>query len=195
MSVLGMVEFAAIARGIQASDAMVKAAPVEVLASHPIDPGKYMTLVTGDVASVEASVAAGVAQAGADRIVQWFVLANLHAQVIPALRGAAPERDRDAVGVIETTTVTAIVQAADAACKASAVDLVKLRLAFHLGGKGYAIVVGDVADVEAAVDAGAAVAGTALVETTVIANPYREIYERLVADDLVSERRTCGNRP
>jgi len=29
----------------------------------------------------------------------------------------------------------------------------------------------------------------------VIANPYREIYERLVADDLVSERRTCGNRP
>jgi microcompartment protein CcmL/EutN len=190
-----MVEFATIARGIHASDAMVKAAAVEVIATHPIDPGKYMTLVTGDVASVEAAVAAGVALAGPERVLQSFVLANLHDQVIPALRGQAPHRDRDAVGVVETRTVAAIVQAADAACKASAVDLLKLRLAFHLGGKGYAIVVGDVADVEAAVEAAAAAAGTALVETIVIPNPYREIYERLLADDYASERQTCGNKP
>ena len=89
MSVLGMIEFSSIAVGIHASDAMVKAAPVEVLESHTIDPGKYITMVTGEVAAVEAAVSAGVSDAGADRVVESFVLANLHAQVLPALRGLA----------------------------------------------------------------------------------------------------------
>ena len=190
-----MVEFTTIARGIYASDAMVKAAPVEVIAAHPIDPGKYMTLVAGDVASVEAAVKAGVGSAGPERVVQSFLLANLDDQVLPALRGQAPPPAPDAVGVVETRTVAGIIEAADAGCKASAVRLLKLRLAFHLGGKGYAVFVGDVADIEAAVEAAAAAAGTALVETIVIANPYDEIYQRLLDDDYASERRLCGNKP
>ncbi len=45
MSVLGMVEYTTIAAGIRASDAMVKAAPVDLIESRPITPGKYMSLV------------------------------------------------------------------------------------------------------------------------------------------------------
>ncbi len=183
MSVLGMVEFTAIARGIQASDAMVKAAPVELLESHPIDPGKYLAVITGDVASVEASVQAGVLSAGADGVIYSFVLANLHEQILPALRGQAPVPARAAVGVIETASAASIVEAADAACKAAPVRLVKLHLALRIGGKGYVTFVGEVADVEAGVDAGARAAGDKLLEQVVIPNPYEEIFEHLVSDD------------
>lgn len=178
-----MIEFTAIAVGIRASDAMVKAAAVDVIESHPIDPGKYVSLVTGDVASVEASVAAGIINAGPDSVVESFVLANLHAQVLPALRGDAPIPTRDAVGVIETSSSAAVIEAADAACKASAVRLLKLRIALHIGGKGYTTFVGDVADVEAAVDAAARAAGAKLIERVVIPNPYADIYEHLVKSD------------
>ena len=87
----------------------------------------------------------------------------------------------DSVGVLETSSVAALVEAADAACKASPVMLLKLRLALHIGGKGYTVFVGDVADVEAAVAAGAAAAGNALLDKVTIPNPYPEIYEHLAA--------------
>ncbi|MCC6698649.1 MAG: BMC domain-containing protein [Candidatus Hydrogenedentes bacterium] len=179
MSVLGMVEFASIAVGIRASDAMVKAAPVDLIESRPITPGKYMSLVTGEVAAVQASVHAGVTAAGADAVVESFVLANLHEQVLPAILGKAPAPELDAVGVLETRSAAKIVEAADAACKAAPVRLITLHLANHIGGKGYTTFAGHVADVEAAVDAGAIIAGADLVDRVVIPNPYPEIYEYL----------------
>lgn len=183
MSVLGMVEYSSIINGLRGSDAMVKAAPIELLESHPIDPGKYLAVVTGDVASVEASVQAGIDAVGADGVVESFVLANLHEQILPVLRGEAPVPAMDALGAIETTSAAAIVESADAACKASPVRLLKLRLALHIGGKGYTTFVGAVADVEAAVAAGAERAGAKLVDTVVIPNPYPDFYEHLKRDD------------
>ncbi|MBI4559521.1 MAG: BMC domain-containing protein [Candidatus Hydrogenedentes bacterium] len=182
MSVLGMVEFQGIAVGILGSDAMVKAAQVELMESHPIDPGRYLAAVAGDVASVEASVRAGV-NIAKESLVYSFVLPNLHPQILPALRGQAPEPAPNAVGIIETQTAAAIVEAADAACKAAPVQLMKLRLALHIGGKGYTTFVGDVADVEAAVWAGVRAAGDKLIDNVVIPNPYPEIFSHLVGND------------
>ncbi|MFA6242942.1 MAG: BMC domain-containing protein [Candidatus Hydrogenedentales bacterium] len=180
MPVLGMVEFSAIAVGIRASDAMVKAAQVELIESRPITPGKYMTLVTGSVAAVEASVQAGVENAGQDNVIESFVLANLHEQVLPAITGVVPGPDIEAVGVIETNAAAAVVQAADAACKTAPVQLITLHLANHIGGKGYTTFTGQIADVESSLDAGARAAGVHLVERVAIPNPYPEICEFLL---------------
>ncbi|NUM55417.1 MAG: BMC domain-containing protein [Candidatus Hydrogenedentes bacterium] len=175
MSVLGMVEFSAIAVGIRGSDAMVKAAPVELIESRPITPGKYISLVTGDVASVDASVRAGIEAARDAGVVESFVLANLHDLVMPAIRGKTAPTEIHAIGVLETSSAAAIVEAADAACKAAPVALLQLHLANHIGGKGYTTFTGSVADVEASVAAGALVAGARLVERVVIPNPYPEL--------------------
>ena len=180
MSVLGMVEFTGIAVGIRASDAMVKAAPVQLLVSRPITPGKYMSLVTGDVASVTASVGAGVATATPECVLESFVLANLHDQILPALLGNDANPSIDAVGVLETSTAASIVEAADASCKSAPVSLITLHLANHIGGKGYVTFTGSVADVEAAVESGAAVAGASLLDRVVIPNPYAELNEHLL---------------
>ncbi|MBM3289601.1 MAG: BMC domain-containing protein, partial [Candidatus Hydrogenedentes bacterium] len=121
----------------------------------------------------------GVGAAGENGVVESFVLANLHEQVLPAILGKSPRRDVQAIGVIETTSVAAIVEAADAACKAAPVGLIQLHLANHIGGKGYTTFTGGVADIEASVAAGARAAGGMLIECVVIPNPYPELNEYL----------------
>ena len=56
---IGMVEFTSIARGIYVADQMVKISEVEIVTSVSTCPGKYITIVTGDVAAVQSSVALG----------------------------------------------------------------------------------------------------------------------------------------
>ena len=60
LTAIGLVETTSIAKGIEASDAMLKAAEVELVLSRTVCSGKLITLVAGDVAAVEASVKAGV---------------------------------------------------------------------------------------------------------------------------------------
>jgi len=182
VAVLGMVEFSSIAIGIRASDAMVKAAPIDLFESRPISPGKYMSLITGDVAAVEASVQAGVRDAGTQVIVESFVLANLHDQVLSALSEPVVKMTIDAIGVIETSSAASAVKAADAVCKTSPVQLIRLHLANHIGGKGYAVFSGGVADVEASLDAGETAADGHLLEGVTIPNPYDDLYKHLLRD-------------
>ena len=57
---LGLLELSSIALGIRAGDAMVKKAPVRALVAGSVQPGKFLVLVDGDVASVEESMRAGL---------------------------------------------------------------------------------------------------------------------------------------
>ena len=52
---VGCVEVSSVARGLDSADAMVKTAQVRLLASHPVCPGKYVILVGGSVAEVNAA--------------------------------------------------------------------------------------------------------------------------------------------
>lgn len=147
---LALLELASIAVGIEAGDAMVKRAPVEVLRAGTVHPGRYLVLVTGSVADVEEAFRAGV-EVGEAALVDTVLLPNVHAAVVAALRGERRTGAGEALGVVETATVAATIQAADAGVKGAAVELLELRLADGLGGKGYLLFDGAVSDVEAAV--------------------------------------------
>jgi len=149
---LALLELASIAVGIEAGDAMVKRAPVDVVHAGTIQPGKYLVLVAGAVADVEEALAAGV-EVGACCLVDTVFLPNIHVQVIAALRGVRRAGVGEALGVVETATVSATIEAADAGLKGARVELLELRLGDGLGGKGYLLFDGSVADVEAAVAA------------------------------------------
>jgi microcompartment protein CcmL/EutN len=105
------------------------------------------------VAPVKAAYQRGVEMA-ADTLVDSILIPQLHAMVLPALAGTAPNVDHDALGVIETLTAAAAILAADRAAKTANVLLRDLRLANGLGGKGVLFLTGLVADVQAAVEAG-----------------------------------------
>ena len=147
---LALIELASIAVGIEAGDAMVKRAPVEVLRAGTIHPGKYLVLVAGEVADVEEALAAGLA-VGEPSLVDSVFLPHVHGQVVAALRGVRRGGAGEALGIVETVTVAATIQAADAGVKGASVELLELRLGDGLGGRGYLLFDGTVADVEAAV--------------------------------------------
>src|SRR5207249_4023767 len=108
------IETSSIAQGTVAGDAMVKIAEVELLEACPLSPGKYWVLVGGDVGPVRHSWQRGV-EAAADTLLDQLFIPQLHEQVILALRGTAPPRDDDALGVLETLTAAAAIVGADRA--------------------------------------------------------------------------------
>ena len=57
--------------------------------------------------------------------------------------------------ILEAFSAASLLEGADAAAKAANVQLVEIRLAMALGGKAFCTLTGDVANVRAAVEAGA----------------------------------------
>ena len=61
---LGMVETRGLVAAIEASDAMVKAADVQLVGTEKIGSGLVTVLVRGDVGAVKAATEVGAAAAG-----------------------------------------------------------------------------------------------------------------------------------
>ena len=179
---LALLEFNSIAAGIQAADAMVKRAPIDVIKAGTVQPGKYLVLIRGEVADVEESLAAG-REVGGDTAVDFVYLPQVHPEVVEVVGGGRVPEVTDALGVVETTTVAAAIHAADAGVKGAEVRLVEVRLADGLGGKGIVLFSGLVADVEAAVEIGVGVLERPdlLVRQVVIPQLHPEMWEN-VAD-------------
>ena len=62
-----------------------------------------------------------------------------------------------ALGMVETRGLVALIEAADAMCKAANVELLEIRLAMALGGKAFVTLTGDVAAVLGEINRGAEV--------------------------------------
>ncbi|MEI7611991.1 MAG: BMC domain-containing protein [Betaproteobacteria bacterium] len=177
---IGLVEINSIAKGFEVCDAMAKTANVSILVAKSICPGKYIVLIGGDVAAVRQSVETGETVAGST-IVDSFVIANIHPSVLPAISGGNSIENIQALGVIETYSVAATIEATDAAVKAASVIPIRMHLAFGIGGKSYVALSGEVADINAAVEVGAAVASEKgfLVNRVVIPRPHQQLIDQI----------------
>ena len=175
---IGLLELASVARGVEAADAILWQAELELLFSSPVQPGKYVLLFTGSVQDVRAALDRGVEVAGAE-LVDRLLIPQVHGQVEGALRrqGGQINGHLDAVGVVETRTVAAAVLGADQALKTASVDLLDLRIANGLGGKSFFTVHGEVSDVRSSVAAGARTADETgqLAHQVVIPRPHPDL--------------------
>ncbi len=178
---IGLVEFNSIARGIEVADQMLKAANVEIIISTATCPGKYITLIHGDVAAVENAVSTAI-RLGGEFVVDDLIIPNVDDQIFSAITGAGNIEEIRAVGVIESFSIASVVIAADAGVKAAAVDLLEIRLGSGIGGKAYVVMTGDVSDVNASVEAGVnAIKDTGNIVTfTVIPSPHVNFKKTLI---------------
>ncbi|MEZ5065117.1 MAG: BMC domain-containing protein [bacterium] len=178
---LGLLESASIAGGVRAADEVIKTAPVELVEACPISPGKFLVILTGGVAEVEASLDAGRRVVGTDLVDELF-LAFVHPTVAPAIqrRGVGDEWD-EAIAVVETRTVAAAIVGADAAVKTARVRLLEIGPGVGIGGKGFLTLTGSVSDVEAAAEAarGPIDRRGAHVRTEVLAGPDTVLARRV----------------
>jgi microcompartment protein CcmL/EutN len=181
LNAIGGVELSSVAKGLETADAMLKTAKIKLILSRSICPGKYIILAAGDVGDVNAAVEAGSAKA-AHALVDSFVIPNIHPEVFPAIEGTTVVEGLEALGIIEAFSVSALVEAADAAVKAAPVKLLEIRLAMALGGKAFVTLTGPVAAAETAVNAGAAVVAKKglLVEKVVIPQPRPELLREII---------------
>ncbi|MBQ9941594.1 MAG: BMC domain-containing protein [Christensenellaceae bacterium] len=181
MNALGMIELNSIPKGIEAADAMLKAADVRLDTAQAVCAGKYIAVVSGDVAAVKASVDAGK-EIAAEKLIDSIVIPNVHPQVISAISACTEIDGLGAVGIMEVFSLSAAVVIADAAVKAADVDLMEIRLGRGLGGKAFIILTGDVAACKAAVSAGESVeeARGLLSESVVIPSPHADLFAALV---------------
>ena len=179
---IGLIELSSIARGYIVSDAMVKKAPVRLLESRAVTPGKYLVLVSGGVAEVDEAMKAGLAQTG-DKLLDSLFLPQMHEQILPLLLGVLPAPAfPDAMAVFETGSVASTIVSADAAAKAAHVWLLEMKVAVGIGGKGYFSMTGELAEVQAAVEAAtSAIASQWLVGREIIARPHDDLTTFLVA--------------
>lgn len=156
---LGLIETLGMGPALYGADAMLKAADVELAAYENVGSTLVSVMVTGDVAAVQASVAAGAAAAAS---IGKLTASNVMPRPTRAVGGIASvhaienasSQSLRAIGLIETFGIVFVMQAADAMTKAADVDL----LGYENVASGYisVLVEGDVAAVQAAVAAGLA---------------------------------------
>lgn len=178
---LGLLELSSIARGIHATDAMLKAAEVELVMARTICSGKYMVLVAGDLYEVEASMAAG-REVAAETTIDTLIIADVHPDVYPAISSTNPRPREGAIGIIEAFSVASLVEAIDKVAKAALVEVAECRLAMAMGGKAFLVFTGDVDAVRYSMEAGVEVVSKRglLVNEVVIPDPRPELFQTLI---------------
>ena len=92
MLALGMIETRGLTASIEAADAMLKAADVELVGTEKIGSGLVTVMVRGDVGAVKATTDAGAAAAQrVGELVSDHVIPRPHAEVetiLPAVKEA-----------------------------------------------------------------------------------------------------------
>lgn len=181
MNSIGLVEVKNVSKGIVVTDEMLKSAGIHLISSGSVCPGKFVTIVGGELSAIRASVERAKIIAE-DAMIDTFVIGNLGKNVYEAVCGTANVTQKRAFGIIETFTAASAIEAADAAVKAGDIELIEVRVARGMGGKCFVSMTGDVADVKAAVEAGAVIATKqgVLINTEVIANPHPELWEAVL---------------
>lgn len=180
MNAIGMIETNSIPAGIEAGDAMLKAANVRLLTAQAVCAGKYIVMVAGDVAAVKSAVSDGKPVAG-NYLVDDIVIPNVEDQVIAAVTACTEVGKVAALGIVETYSLASAVICADAAAKAADIRLIEIRLGRGLGGKAFFTMNGDVAAVKAAVEAAQAEGQEhgMMANSVVIPSPHEDIYKAI----------------
>ena len=178
---IGLIELRSIARGMLTTDAILKAADVELLRAHVVCPGKYIILVAGAISHVRNAVTTGQ-QVAPEVVVDHFILSNVHPSVFPALTATTEIEHVRAVGVVETFTLAAAIVAADVAVKAAPVELIEIRLPFAMGGKAFTVFTGEVSAVRSAVDTAAErLKEDGVIDSfAVIPSPHKDLISKLL---------------
>lgn len=181
---LGALELEHIARGIATADALLKRAEIELLTSCPVSGGKHFILLRGEVAEVEEAMASGRERAGESLVDSLYLpLASESLwRLVPELDSnfAGGQVDQLSVAIVETSTMCAALECADASCKTAPVELRDLRLGSGIGGKAFFTMAGELCDIEAAVECAVDRAGARLLSSEIIAAPANDLAGKLV---------------
>lgn len=154
---IGILETRGMASLMASTDAMLKAAEVQLCGRHGIGSGWLTAVITGQVADVEAAIRVGEVEANrTGELIGAQVVPRPDARATDAMPHAtglgAEQVQPRAIGLLETQGLTPLVAGADAMLKAAQVELG--GWAFIGGALCHAPIFGDVAAVQTALEVG-----------------------------------------
>ena len=177
---IGVIELKSIPKGVEAADAALKSAGIDMVSAHPSCPGKYEIVLAGSISNVSVAVS-HVTSRFDGYVIDSCVMGRIDEQVIKALFGTQEGVRGGSLGLVETFSAASAIKAADIAVKTAKVEIYDLRVSRGMGGKGVVMITGDVGDVTAATQAGAEYAKSisTLSSFTVIAAPHEELWKQM----------------
>lgn len=177
---IGVIELKCVPKGVEAADAALKSAGVEMVSAHPSCPGKYEIILTGSISNVTAAVT-HVTSKFDGYVIDSSIMGRIEEQVVKALFGTQCGERKGSLGLIETFSAASAIKAADIAVKTARVEIYDLRVSRGMGGKGVVMITGEIGDVTAAVEAGADYAKgvSTLSAYSVIPAPHKELWEQM----------------
>ena len=177
---IGVIELKSIPKGVEAADAALKSAGIEMVSAHPSCPGKYEIVLAGSISNVSVAVE-HVVNKFDGYVIDSSVMGRIDEQVIKALFGTQEGERNGSLGLIETFSASSAIKAADIAVKTARVGIYDLRVSRGMGGKGVVMLTGEVGDVTAAVEAGANYAKelSTLSSFTVIPAPHQQLWDQM----------------
>lgn len=178
---IGALEFQSISRGMYIADAIVKKASVEILYFKSICPGKFLVIITGDEDAVDEAIDCGE-DMGEKTIVDSFRLHNVSPEIVDGFRNRYTNPGYvDAIGIIETRKVCTGIRVLDIVLKSADVSLLKILMAFAIGGKLVFLVTGSVSSIQYAFQEGRTLLSDyECANIAIIPSPSNEMLEQLV---------------
>jgi microcompartment protein CcmL/EutN len=177
MDTLGVVETKTIASGVKLADEMLKMADVKLVRASTICSGRYLIFVSGKQADVEMAV--GHARL-TNRLTGNFVISGVSPELVSVLKKRLPIKTEQAIGLVESSTVSAGIAAADVAVKSADISLIRLVTGLGICGKSYFIFSGELAAVEEANNMAKEFLGTKYIESIVLARPELDVVKAII---------------
>jgi microcompartment protein CcmL/EutN len=182
------LELATIARGIVALDAMAKRAETTIVASRTLSPGRYLILLSGEVAEIEEAMDAGAGAAGED-VVDQVIIRDPHRDLRGALSSQLQPPPLDSIAIVEASAVSSTLLAVDRTLKEADVRLLELRLGAGLSGKGVFTLTGPLHMIEAAKEViHDVVHASRLIRLELIAQPHPDLPRHLLGAEPAAVR-------
>ena len=177
---VGVIELKCIPKGVEAADAALKSAGIEMVSAHPSCPGKYEIILTGSISNVTAAISH--VKSRFDRyVIDSSIMGRIDEQVIKALFGTNTGERKGSLGLVETYSAASAIKAADIAVKTARVAIYDLRVSRGMGGKGVVMLTGEIGDVQSAVEAAERYAKeiATLSSAAVIPAPHEELWRQM----------------
>ncbi len=148
-----VAEFKSVSRGIMVTDSMVKSAEVNIVQASSLCPGKYLTILEGEISAL-ASAGRTAEELGGRHLFSSFTVSGIDQRIIEAIGGDLAEVSGDAIGIIEGPHMADLINSSDIAADSAEIDFLEYRLARGCGVNSFFIITGVLSAVdEAAVNA------------------------------------------
>lgn len=173
---IAVIEFKSISKGIAVTDEMLKSAEVNLVLASTLCPGKYLTVLEGEVSAVENAVRTAD-RLGGRHVFSSEVISGINSEVIRAIGGKLAVAPLGSMGIIEGLQMSNLISSADRSVDSADVVFLDFRLGKGCGAVSFFVITGILSSVEEAVENAISYLGScgSLIAYKIINNPDRQV--------------------